>query len=250
MKCIKDIRYSCVYDTSLLDIYLPDKDVKNAKVFVYFHGGGLVGGDKRYAEVCAEYLTERGIAVVSANYRMYPDAKYPDFILDAAEAVAWVFDHIKEYGDYDKIYVGGSSAGGYISMMLCFDQSYLAHYGINSDSLAGYVHDAGQPTCHFNVLSERGIDPRRIIVDDSAPIYHVGTRNTSAPMLFIISDNDMVNRYEQTMMMLKTLEHFEYDLSKIQSKVMHGSHCAYVSRRDENRVSDFGKIIYEFIEQY
>ena len=83
-------------------------------MFVFFHGGGLEKGSKSGAYHFANYLTDRGIAVVSANYRMYPNAKYPDFIEDAAEAVYWVSENINSYGKCEKMFVGGSSAGGSI----------------------------------------------------------------------------------------------------------------------------------------
>lgn len=87
MRIVKDISYSESLNESLrLDIYLPDE--KDFSVFIYFHGGGLEGGDKADGEVFAEYLVKREIAVVSANYRLYPAANYPQFIEDAAEA-AW-----------------------------------------------------------------------------------------------------------------------------------------------------------------
>lgn len=249
MRQIKDIYYTDAKSSECsLDILLPDESIKASnKIFVYFHGGSLKSGDKSDALSFAPFLTSNGIAIASANYRMYPNAKYPEFLTDSAAAVAWICKHIKQYGDYSEIYVGGSSAGGYISMMLCFDKSYLNIHGIDPDSLAGFIHDAGQPTCHFNVLRERNIDSRRIIVDESAPIWHIGTRNIRVPMLFIVSDNDLTNRYEQTMMLLKTLEHFNHDMSKIKSIVLHGSHCHYLGTTDENGINIFGKTVYEFI---
>lgn len=247
MKEIKNVFYAgnCD-DRQTLDIYLPECD--SFKVFVYFHGGGLCGGSKNgYGGKFAEYLTSRDICVVSAEYRMYPDAKYPDFIEDAASAVAWVKKNIGSYGKSQGIYVGGSSAGGYLSMMLCFDPRYLGAHGILPDDIAGYVHDAGQPTAHFNVLKERGLDSRRVIVDETAPLYFVGLAESYSPMLVIYSDNDMVNRPEQTQVLLTTLRHFGYDQSKISVIVKNGKHCAYVGRLDENGESEFAKMIAPFI---
>ena len=247
MKEIKNVFYAGNDDDrQTLDIYLPDCD--SFKVFVYFHGGGLTGGSKNgYGGKFAEYLTAQNICVVSAEYRMYPDAKYPDFVEDAASAVAWVVKNIGSYGKSQGIYVGGSSAGGYLSMMLCFDPQYLGAHGIKPTDIAGYVHDAGQPTAHFNVLKERGVDSRRIIVDETAPLYFVGLAESYAPMLFIYSDNDMVNRPEQTAVMLTTLKHFGYDQSKISVIMKNGKHCAYVSRMDESGESEFAKMIAPFI---
>ena len=167
---------------------------------------------------------------------------------DSAEAVAWVVKNISSYGKCEGIYVGGSSAGGFLSMMLCFDERWYNKAGISPDDISGYIHDAGQPTAHFNVLRERGIDTRRVIVDDSAPIYHIGTRDTYPPMLFIVSDNDMKNRYEQTILTISTLKHFGHT-ENVELKLMNGKHCEYVSKLDDAGESVFGKIIAEYIER-
>lgn len=242
MKIIEDICYGkSKHSEQYLDIYLPDRDA--FKVFVYMHGGGIEAGDKSDARVVGEYVASQGTAFVSINYRMYPQAVYPQFICDAAEAVGWVFNNIGKYGKCEGIYIGGSSAGGYISMMLCFDDKYLSPYNLPAGTIKGYIHDAGQPTTHFNVLRERGIDSRRVIIDEAAPIYHIGKADNYTPMEFIVSDNDMQNRFEQIQMTLSTLKHFQYDESKIYYRLMHGSHCHY-SGTDE-----LGKIICEFIKE-
>ena len=228
-----------------LDVYLPDGDVKG--IFLYFHGGGLECGDKSCAAVFAPYLTQRNIAVVSANYRMYPQFKYPDFIYDVAAVVAFA----KSYAERDlacsKLYVGGSSAGGYLSMMLCFDKKYLASVGLDNSAITGYFHDAGQPTAHFNILKYSGVDPRRTIIDDTSALYFVGLEEKYPQMRFIVSDNDMKNRYEQTMLMLSTLDHFGY--KGFDHVVMHGTHCHYCEMRDENGDGVLGKMIFDFIEK-
>ncbi len=241
MKLIKDICYG-KYDFGRrkLDIYLPDE--KEFPVFIYFHGGGIEAGDKDIAEVMATELANSGIAVVSANYSLYPDAVYPDFIRDAAAAVAWTKKHINEYGKCEKFYVGGSSAGGYLSMMLCFDKKYLAPHKLTPMDIDGFVHDAGQPTAHFNVLRERGIDSRRVIIDESAPLYHIGTANEYPHMIFVVSDDDMKGRLAQTELLVETLRHFDYDESKFEMKLMHGTHCHYV-----RQPGVFSRIVAEFI---
>ena len=236
------------YDEStgqLLDIYLPEADT--FPVFVYIHGGGLIKGDKTIVEYFAQYVTERGIALVSVNYRMYPDAKYPDFLTDSAVAVAWAYRNMGQYGTVKGFYVGGSSAGGYITQMLCFDKSWLAAVKMDPMDITAFIHDAGQPTCHFNVLKERGFDNRRIIVDETAPLYHVGKDEQYPPMLILVSDGDMENRYEQTLLLMSTLKHFGLD-GNAQLKVMHGSHCHYLFLNDENGDNMLGKMIADYID--
>jgi len=224
-----------------LDIYTPDQAAE--AIFVYFHGGGLTGGNSSGAGRYSQFLTDRKIAVVSCNYRLYPDAKYPDFIEDAADAVAWVYQNGPDFCGCNKVYVGGSSAGGYLSMMLCFNQKYLKERGMSNENIAGYFHDAGQPTSHFNVLKEMGKDSRRLIVDETAPLYYIGLEKSYPPMRFIVSDQDMQNRYEQTMLVLSTLKHFGYTGYDFQ--LMHGRHCAYC-KADENGYSPLGEMFYDF----
>ena len=244
MKITENIAYG-IYGEELLDVYAPEE--KAEKVFLYFHGGGFKRGDKSTALKFAKYLTDRGIALISANYRMFPNAKYPDFINDAADAVAFSKKYARETLGCDTLYVGGSSAGGYLTMMLCFDPTYMNAVGLDNSAVAGYFHDAGQPTAHFNVLEDAGIDPRRVIVDETAPLYYMGTSESYPPMRFIVSDNDMKNRYEQTMLVLSTLKHFEYE--NFDHVVMHGKHCAYVHAFDENGDSVLGKMICDFIKK-
>ena len=245
MKTLTDVCY-CETHKLYLDIYLPE--CRDFPVFVYFHGGGLEQGDKKEQKILYQYLADHGVAVVTANYRMYPTAHYPDFLVDGAKAIAWTFENIHTYGNATSIYVGGSSAGGYMSQMLCFDDSWLSAHGIKPSDIAGYVHDAGQPTCHFNVLRERGLDSRRIIIDDSAPLYHIAGHRDYPPMLVIVSDNDLKNRYEQTMLLMSTLKHFGH-AETVMLTVMQGTHCAYVNKVDEHGDSVLGKMVLEFIQK-
>ncbi len=250
MKFLENICYAKREDESLLlDIYLPE--ASDFSVFVFFHGGGLESGNKSHVKKIAEYLINKGIAFVSCDYRMYPNAKYPDFIEDAAEAVYWVSENINDYGKCEKIFVGGSSAGAYLSMMLCFDPRWLSPFGDLKVSVAGYFHNAGQPTCHYNVLQkDRNVSYKRLIVDDSAPIYHVGTAKEYPPMHFVVSDNDMACRYEQTKLMLATLKHFGYDMDKIGFTLAHGKHCEQDITVDENGDNILGKMIFDFIQKW
>ena len=245
MKSFTDICY-CEEHKQYLDIYLPE--CKNFSVFVYFHGGGLEEGDKAHQQVLYKFLTDHGVAVVAPNYRMYPTAHYPDFLVDGAKAVSWTFENINTYGNATKIYVGGSSAGGYMSQMLCFDDSWLSAHGIKPLDIAGYVHDAGQPTCHFNVLRERGLDSRRVIIDASSPLYHIDDSRSYPPMLVIVSDNDLQNRYEQTMLLMSTLKHFGH-AENVTLTMIKGTHCAYINAVDENGDSVLGKLVLELIDQ-
>ena len=97
------------------------------------------------------------------------------------------------------------------------------------------------------MLREKGIDTRKVIVDDTAPIYHIGENESYPPMLFIVSDNDMTNRYEQTILTLSTLKHFGHPEDKMKLEVRNGTHCHYVRAVDPKGNSVLGQMIHEFI---
>ncbi len=52
--------------------------------------------------------------------------------------------------------------------MLCFDDRWLEKQSLKPSDIRGFVHAAGQPTCHFKILRERGLDKRRVIIDETA----------------------------------------------------------------------------------
>ncbi len=87
---------------------------------VYIHGGAWIIGDKR--EQGFPMLLEfarRGWVCVTINYRLSPKATWPDHIVDCKMAIAWVKEHIAEYGgDPGFIAVSGGSAGGHLSALL------------------------------------------------------------------------------------------------------------------------------------
>lgn len=178
-----------------LDIYYPAKGGNFATV-VWFHGGGLEGGNK-YIPV---ELKNKGVAVVAVNYRLSPEAKNPAYIVDAAEAVAWVFRNIEKYGgDPGKIFVSGHSAGGYLTLMVGLDKNYMATYGVDADKIKGLIPVSGQTNTHYTIRKERGLPSGIPVVDEYAPINCV--RKGTPPTLLITGDRDLelTARYEENL---------------------------------------------------
>ena len=236
-----DLQYA---DNLHLDLFLPESE--SFDLFIYFHGGGLSACSHKNYEPTGLAFEKINMAFASVEYRLYPNAKFPDFIEDAAKSVKWLKDNIANYGKCNRIFVGGSSAGGYLSMMLCFDKKYLNAVGLEPTDIDGYIHDAGQPTTHFNVLKEYGLDHRRIIVDEKSPMYYVGTEEKYAPMLFLVSTNDMHCRLEQTKVMIKALEDFGHK-DKVFLEIPDGKHCEHTWKVDENGERVFVKYVSKFI---
>ena len=154
-----------------LDLQLPDGT--NFPTLVWFHGGGLTGGGKSFLKIDSK------IAQVAPNYRLMKKdngVQGEDCINDAAAAVAWTLRHVAEYGgDPKKVYVGGISAGGYLTMMVGMAPKYLAEHGYRLTDLAGLAPVSGQATKHFNVRKFAGdTDPQFLPkIDDLAPLRWV-----------------------------------------------------------------------------
>ena len=98
-----------VYSSQLL---APDR----APVMVYIHGGGWMIGDKReQGKPMMFELVARGWVCVTVNYRLSPRATWPEHVVDCKRALAWVKEHIAEYGgDPEFVAVSGGSAGGHL----------------------------------------------------------------------------------------------------------------------------------------
>ena len=178
-----------------LDIYFPE-GMTDFPTVVFFHGGGLTGGEKYIPRL----LKEWGVAVVAPNYRLFPKAKAPAYIEDAAGAVAWTFRHIGEYGgDPKRIYVCGHSAGGYLTLMLALATRYLEAYGIDADSIKGYVSFSGQTNTHYTIRKEYGADEQTPLIDDYAPLKNVRKLGTQLLLLSGDREMEMLARYTENL---------------------------------------------------
>jgi acetyl esterase/lipase len=175
-----------------LDLHLPSGRTGFATL-VWFHGGGLKGGDKTGDSAIAHSLAQKGVAVVAANYRLSPKVTYPAYLQDAAAAVAWARVHIAEHGgDPQKVFVGGHSAGGWLTMMVGLDERYLGKLEMRLSELAGLIPVSGQTMTHYTVREERGIGRFVITADEAAPVYY--GRKDTPPMLVLYAEHDMVAR--------------------------------------------------------
>lgn len=87
-----------------------------APVLLQVHGGGwIIGNKEQQGMPLMERLAGHGWVCVSINYRLSPKAKWPAHIVDVKRALAWVKDHIAEYGgDPDFVAITGGSAGGHL----------------------------------------------------------------------------------------------------------------------------------------
>lgn len=115
-----DIPYADASSAQKLDIYLPNTGTGPFPVIVSIHGGAFLMGDKADGQVTPMLAgLDRGYAVVSINYRLSQEAKFPAQVNDAKAAIRFIRANAAEYNlDPDKIAAWGGSAGGYLATML------------------------------------------------------------------------------------------------------------------------------------
>jgi acetyl esterase/lipase len=126
-----------------MDVYAPS-DARNAPVLVFWYGGSWRRGERTQYRFVAEALVREGYVVVLPDYRLTPEARFPDFVDDAALAVAWVAANAQRFGgDPARIFAMGHSAGAYNAAMAGLDSRYLARAGAPAGTIKGVIGLSG-----------------------------------------------------------------------------------------------------------
>ncbi|BAQ78569.1 alpha/beta hydrolase [Pseudomonas sp. St29] len=182
-----------------LDVYQPRGAAPGAPVVVFFYGGSWNSGSRSDYDFVGEALASRGMVVVLADYRLYPQVRYPAFLEDAARAVAWTHEHIGGYGaDPQRLFLMGHSSGAYNAAMLALDRRLLEEVGLSPQIIKGWIGLAGP----YDFLPIRNPEVRPVFFypdspPDSQPINHVS--QGAPPALLIASNQDsLVNPQRNT----------------------------------------------------
>jgi acetyl esterase/lipase len=172
-----------------LDIYVPDGLKGPAPVLLFFYGGSWMGGSRTDYRAFGQAFASAGMVVAVADYRLYPQVKYPGFVEDAAGALAWVHAHAAQYGgDPEHVFVSGHSAGAYNAVMLASEPKFIEAKGGKLDWIRGVIGMAGP----YNFLPMSA----PVYIDmfhgtnntDSMPTYHVTGKRP--PMLLVAGTDD------------------------------------------------------------
>lgn len=182
-----------------LDVYAPRHPMENAPVVVFFYGGSWNSGSRSDYAFVGEALASRGIIAVLADYRLYPQVRYPLFLEDGARAVAWTHEHIGQYsGSPQRLYLMGHSSGAYNVAMLALDPGLLGAVGLSPHNLSGWIGLAGP--YDFLPIKNPQVRPVFFWPDSpprSQPINHV-SRGAPPALLIAASDDELVNPARNT----------------------------------------------------
>nr|WP_235579268.1 alpha/beta hydrolase [Pseudorhodoferax sp. Leaf274] len=129
-----------------LDIYTPTSAPPAAgwPMVVFFYGGSWNTGARGDYRFLGQALAAQGVLTLIADYRLYPEVRYPAFLQDSAQALAYGLDQARSLGaDPGRVFVMGHSAGGYNAAMLALDARWLQASGHRPQELAGWIGLAG-----------------------------------------------------------------------------------------------------------
>ena len=172
-----------------LDVYVPDNLKTKAPVILFFYGGFWQSGSKDLYLGFGQAFASEGLVVVIADYRLYPQVRYPAFVRDGAGAFAWLQAHVAQYGgDPERIFLAGHSAGAYIAAMLAADPTWLREAGADPARVGGVIGISGP----YNFLPLRDRAMIAIFggadVSETQPIAHIDGRRP--PMLLATGTAD------------------------------------------------------------
>ena len=129
-----------------LDVYRPAGAAPAGgwPVVVFFYGGSWNSGERAQYGFVGAALASRGVLALVADYRLYPEVRFPTFLADSALALAWGLAHAADHGgNPQRVFVMGHSAGAYNAAMLALDARWLAATGHAPTELAGFIGLAG-----------------------------------------------------------------------------------------------------------
>jgi acetyl esterase/lipase len=192
-----------------LDIFKPAaaSPAGGYPVVVFFYGGSWNRGERADYRFVGEALASRGILTLVADYRLYPEVRYPDFLTDCAQALAYGLREARSLGgDPKRVFVMGHSAGAYNAVMLALDERWLRATGHSPNELAGFIGLAGP----YDFLPITNPDAKPVFFH---PDYPAGTQpidhaRRDAPRAFLAApiDDKLVNPTRSTTGLAKRLK--------------------------------------------
>jgi acetyl esterase/lipase len=156
-----------------LDVYAPRRAV-NRPVVVFWYGGSWTEGSKADYRFVGATLATRGLVAVLPDYRLFPQVTFPLFDEDGARAVAWVEQHIREFGgDPCHIVLMGHSAGGHTAAFLAYNHVFLQRLGADPRCISGLVGLSGTYVLVPETATERAAFPAPATARDWQPVRFV-----------------------------------------------------------------------------
>jgi acetyl esterase/lipase len=180
-----------------LDVYAPSAEAPARRpVIVFLYGGSWNSGHRQGYAFAGRALAAQGFVVVVPDYRLVPEAPYPGFLRDCAEAVRWARRHSGDYGgDGERIVLAGHSAGAYNAAMLALDPALL---GPDRAAIRGFAGLAGPydflPLDDPATVAAFGAWPR---LAETQPVSHAAPASPPVLLLHGAADDRVMPRHSR-----------------------------------------------------
>lgn len=147
----KDFQYDASDKDAYMDVYYPKESSKHYGTIFWVHGGGWLSGNKDDLKPWAEVLAGKGFSVISVNYSLSPEKKYPLPVTQVNTALSYVVSHADALGiNPNKILLAGDSAGAQLVAQVALintNESYAMEFGAPSvmadHKIAGLLLNCG-----------------------------------------------------------------------------------------------------------
>ena len=179
-----------------VDIYRPTSAAPAGgwPVVVFFYGGSWNRGERGDYRFVGEAFASRGMLTLVADYRLYPEVRYPDFLTDCAQALAYGLEHAAPLGgNARRVFVMGHSAGAYNAAMLALDARWLQATGHSPSELAGWAGLAGP----YEFLPVTNPDAQPVFFHPHYPAHtqpvEFARREAPPTLIAAAAEDDLVN---------------------------------------------------------
>lgn len=174
-----------------LDVYVPADGVggRPAPLLIFLYGGSWREGDKANYAFVGRAFAARGFVTAIPDYRMVPEVRYPDFVIDAGRALAAFRREAPGFGgDGGPVYLVGHSAGAYNAVMLALAPELQAAAGIDERAIAAVAGLSGP--YDFLPLRVRSTREAFAGVDDLDATQPINRVHGEAPPMLLVNGTD------------------------------------------------------------
>lgn len=173
-----------------LDVFPPTDGRVGAPALIYIHGGYWQVSDKNDTTYIAPAFLDAGIAFITLNYTLAPDAPLDQMVEECRTAIAWVWNNADEIGvDKDWLFLAGHSAGGHLTAMMLTTDWPDVDAALPRNLLRGACALSGlydmEPIRLCRVNDALGLRPED--VERNSPLY----LDPKADIPFILSVGDL-----------------------------------------------------------
>jgi acetyl esterase/lipase len=198
-----------------LDLYYPKPLAQAMKhqstinttypMVVFVHGGSWESGNKEEYAFVGQSLAQAGYVTAVINYRKAPEHVYPDYVKDAAQAIAWSYDNAKRfYADPERLAVIGHSAGAFNAVAAVANEDFLAPYGIEPKDLSAVIGIAGPYSYDFRKFSSATAFGANATPDEVMPDRQI--KGAQPPYLLLTAEKDKIVHATNTLKMTEALQ--------------------------------------------